>query len=76
MPEFAAHFGNNVFVFKDEVNLKKFVARPRFYIDRAPEMPPNFRLFMVGPRGIGLRTQAEKLQELYGWRVVDFKQIV
>ena len=62
LPEFAAHFGNNVFVFKDEANLKKFVSRPRFYIDSAPEMPPNFRLLMLGPRGIGLRTQAEKLQ--------------
>ena len=39
-------------------------------------MPPNFRLLMLGPRGIGLRTQAEKLQQLYGWRVVDFKAIV
>jgi len=36
-------------------------------------MPPNFRLSMLGPRGIGLRTQAERLEKLYGWRVVDFK---
>ena len=39
-------------------------------------MPPNFRLMMIGPRGIGCRTQAAKLEQLYGWRVVDFKQIV
>ena len=31
---------------------------------------------MIGPRGIGVKSQAEKLEELYGWRVIDFKQIV
>jgi hypothetical protein len=39
-------------------------------------MPPNFRLAMLGPRGIGVKSQAQKLEGLYGWRVVDFKQIV
>lgn len=39
-------------------------------------MPPNFRLLMMGPRGIGCRSQAEQLEDLYGWRVVDFKKIV
>ena len=76
LPEFAAHFGNNVFVFQTEDNLKEFVKQPRFYIDTAPEMPPNFRLLMMGPRGIGTRTQAAILEDLYGWRVVDFKAIV
>lgn len=39
-------------------------------------MPENFRMMMMGPRGIGVRSQAEKLEELYGWRVIDFKQII
>lgn len=56
VPEFAAHFGNNVFVFQNEDNLKAFVKQPRYYIDQPPEMPPNFRLMMMGPRGIGVRT--------------------
>lgn len=76
VPEFAAHFGNNVFVFQNEENLKEFVKQPRFYINKAPQMPPNFRLAMMGPRGIGVKSQAEKLESLYGWRVIDFKQIV
>ena len=76
LPEFAAHFGNNVFVFQTEENLKEFVKQPRFYIGTAPEMPKDFRLLMAGPRGIGCRTQAALLEDLYGWRVVDFKQIV
>lgn len=76
LPEFAAHFGNNVFVFQNEENLKEFVKQPRFYIEEAPEMPKNFRLLMTGPRGIGVRTQAALLEDLYDWRVVDFKKIV
>lgn len=31
---------------------------------------------MMGPRGCGVNTQAQKLKEEYGWRVVDFIQIV
>lgn len=31
-PQWAAHFSNNVFVFKDEENLKEFVKEPRLYI--------------------------------------------
>ena len=49
---------------------------PRAYIQNPPEMPPGFRLMMIGPRGIGVKSQAEKLEELYGWRVIDFQQIV
>ncbi len=75
-PEHAAHFANNVFVFQNEENLKEFVKEPRAYIQNPPEMPPGFRLLMLGPRGIGVKSQADKLQDLYGWRVVDFKQIV
>ena len=55
-PEFAAHFGNNVFVFQNEENLKAFIEQPRIYINKAPEMPPDFRLLMLGPRGIGVKT--------------------
>lgn len=39
-------------------------------------MPADFRLMMVGPRGIGVHTQADRLEQFYGWRVVDFHQIV
>jgi len=56
VPEFAADYGKNVFVFQNEENLKEFVKQPRFYLENAPEMPPNFRLLMMGPRGIGVRT--------------------
>lgn len=39
-------------------------------------MPKNYRLMMVGPKGIGVHTQARKLQEYYGWKVVDYQKIV
>ncbi len=74
--EFACHYANNVFVFQSEENLKAFVADPRRYLAAAPEMPPDYRIMMTGPRGSGFHTQAKKLEELYGWRVVDFPKIV
>ena len=76
LPEFAAHYANNVFVFQNEENLKEFEQSPWQYLNFAPVMPEQFRVLMVGPRGAGIRTQAEKLKEFYGWRVVDFLQIV
>jgi adenylate kinase family enzyme len=39
-------------------------------------MPPNFRLLVLGPKGAGVKTQASRLQEFYGWRVVNFLEIV
>jgi shikimate kinase len=31
---------------------------------------------MVGPRGAGVRSMAKELEKYYGWRFVDFNQIV
>jgi len=39
-------------------------------------MPEDYRLMVTGPRGSGFHTQAKKLSELYGWRIVDFPAIV
>lgn len=41
-----------------------------------PQMPPSYRLMVLGPRSAGVNTQAQKLEELYGWRVVNFVEIV
>lgn len=35
-------------------------------------MPSKYRIMMIGPKGIGIHTQAQKLQEQYGWNVVDY----
>lgn len=39
LPEFAAHYANNVFVFNSEENLKAFVKEPRVYLGDQPQMP-------------------------------------
>lgn len=70
--EFAATFANTVFLFESEENRNAFVKAPLEYISEEPQMPPNFRLMMVGPKGIGVHTQADRLEQFYGWRVVDF----
>jgi len=31
---------------------------------------------MLGPRGSGVKAQAARLEQFYGWRVVDFMQVV
>lgn len=74
--DFAAHYANNVFVFENEDNMKAFVAEPRKYLASAPAMPYDYRILMHGPKGSGVHSQAKKLNEHYGWRVVDFNQIV
>jgi len=39
-------------------------------------MPSGYRILMQGVRGSGKHTQAMKLSNIYGWRVVDFKELV
>lgn len=56
--------------------MKEFVDNPRKFVSKAPEMPPNFRLLLLGPKGVGVKTQAKRLQDFYGWRVVNFLDIV
>ena len=58
LPEFAAHYSNNVFVFSSEENLKAFVREPRFYLGSEPVMPSDFRILMLGPTGAGVPEQA------------------
>jgi hypothetical protein len=76
VPEFAAHFANNVFVFENEANLKAFLKSPRNFLSSAPSMPADYRILILGPRGAGVRTQARLLNQKYGWRLVDFNLIV
>ena len=76
LPEFACHYANNVFVFTTEENLNEFAKDPKKYLSKAPEMPEDFRILLLGPRGSGVHTQAKALEEFYGWRVVDYLEIV
>lgn len=76
VPEFAAHFANNVFTFENENNLKDFVRSPRQYLQSAPAMPADYRVLLVGPAGSGVHSQAKFLNDHYGWRIVDFNKIV
>ena len=52
-PENAATFHNNVFVFATEENLAKFLAEPKKYLQKPPEMPKEHRVLMLGPKGCG-----------------------
>jgi len=31
---------------------------------------------MLGPKGIGVHTQAQKLSDVYGWKVIDYPKVV
>jgi hypothetical protein len=61
-----------MFAFADEANRDAFLKEPKKYLMKAPEMPKAFRLMMIGPKGIGVKTQAEKLTEQYGWKIVNY----
>ena len=65
-----------MFVFSTEENLKAFIIAPKKYLEERPSMPSIFRILMLGPKGVGLHTQASALSDTYGWRIVDFKQVV
>ncbi len=58
VPEFSAHFANNVFAFENESNLKDFIKSPRDYLQTVPAMPADFRVLLVGPAGSGVHSQA------------------
>lgn len=75
-PEYACHYANNVFVFTSEENLNEFVNDPKKFLSKAPEMPHDFRVLMLGPKGAGVHTQAKALEKFYGWRVVDYLEVV
>jgi len=74
--EFAVHYANNVFMFKNEENMNAFIENPRKFVSVPPSMPPDFRILLLGPRGVGKKTQAQMLSEFYGWRVVNFVEVV
>lgn len=56
--------------------MKAFISTPKKYLEDRPSMPSIYRILMLGPRGAGLHTQAAALFDTYGWRIVDFKQVV
>ena len=53
LPENAAHYNGNVFVFSTDDNLKAFLAEPKRYLSQRPSMPSVFRVLMLGPKGVG-----------------------
>ena len=74
--EFAASYSNNVFCFANEANLKEFLIEPKKFLQKAPKMPKEFRMLMIGQKGIGKSTQAKMLSDLYGWPIYDYPEIV
>jgi len=58
LSEFAASFNNNVFCFATEENLKEFCTEPKKFLSAAPKMPKEFRMLLIGQKGIGKTTQA------------------
>lgn len=72
----AVCYANNMFAFASEENMAAFVKEPKKYLAAPPKMPSTYRVMMLGPRGIGVHTQAAQLHAQYGWTVVDYPALV
>jgi len=56
--------------------LKSFIEEPKKYLQKRPIMPSIYRTLMLGAKGVGKHTQALNLSHTYGWKIVDFQEIV
>ena len=52
------------------------MSEPKKFLRQAPKMPKEFRMLLIGQKGIGKKTQAQKLSNLYGWPVFDYPALV
>lgn len=62
VPDNSVCYANNMFCFEgqeEQDNMKAFIKDPRKYLSQPPKMPSQYRLLMLGPKGIGIHTQAE-----------------
>lgn len=73
--EFAADFMCRVFLFVSEENRKKFLANPKKYLNKPPEVPKNYRVAIFGPPKSGKNTVAKILNSLFGWKRVSIEEI-
>jgi YHS domain-containing protein len=76
VPDNAASYANHAFVFATEENMKAFIEEPKKYLKTAPRMPDEYRVLMMGPKGIGHYEHAENLHKKYGWTIIDFPKLV
>jgi len=63
-------------LFENEQSQKEFCKQPKRYLKNPPQMPDRFRLLLSGPAGCGKKTVAKVLNDKYGWRIVDWNEIV
>ena len=49
---------------------------PKKYLLKPPEMPPKYRLLISGHEWSGKKTMAKLLEKKYGWRIIDWMDIV
>jgi len=56
VPDYTVAYANNMFVFENEDNMKAFMKDPKKYLKAPPKMPKEFRMLILGPRGMGMHT--------------------
>ena len=74
--EFAAEYGDRVFLFATEKNKNEFLQYPRKYLNQKPKMPDTYNLVLLGAHGSGKMTMAKKLSKRYGWKVINLADIL
>lgn len=75
-PEFPATYASRVFLFTNEKNQKEFNATPRKFLTDKPKMPSTYTVALMGPSSAGKSTIAKLLSKRYGWKVINFSEIL
>ena len=60
-----------MFVFENENNLNAFLALPRKFTQKKPELPAKTNICIVGPRKSGKKTIAKMLAEIYKLKIIN-----
>ena len=75
-PEFPATYASRVYLFTSEKNQKEFLATPRKFLIDKPKMPSSYNIAIMGPSSSGKQTIAKMLSKRYGWKVINFAEIL
>ena len=74
-PEFAAEYCGRVFIFINEENKNMFIENPKYFVNKQPQLPSNYRIAIFGPPKSGKKTIASMLNEMFKFNIINIDDI-